>query len=709
MVSPLPLLAAVTLFFALVTSVSPAAAGEASGQGFPENPISQELSADDEELQRLLEILDEQTEIATRTRLNADYVPGMVTVLYGDELLSRGVRTVWEALGLAPGMTATMSGYGIPQVLTRGLAEAFVSGNIKFLLNSVPMNIAVSSRSSSFLQLPVSQIERIEIIRGPGSAIHGEFAYTGVVNVVTKSDENRVFASAGSYDTYGTGGFFSWSSPGDKLSLGLNLGGWRTDGADMNSGPDLLHGMGMAAISNAPGPANEDMESLLGVFNLSYSDFSLLVQYMEQGLGDHFGVNNVLPFADDRIVTREGLWIVQIGQRLELGSSLRIDLTLGNQWYRSYNEKAYLVFPPRFLLIYTDGMMGKLLYEEKRAWGEVLMTWEGWNRHAVLLGCSIARTDIGDTWQEINYDPSTRLPLPSLQRFDGAQNWIARDRDRLVNSLILQDEFRLNPKLTFTAGLRYDHYDDVGDSLTPRVAGVWRVTDHHILKAQYARAFRPPTFLEMYMMNNPVAEGNPDIEPSTVDTFEAGYLYKAERTTGRLSLFYSRLDDLIVVDSGQYANGGGAHMKGVELELEQALFSVLKLEGNLSYVHTQDRVMDEAMPGSANWLANVGLMYQPHRSVMLSLQYRYVGKRSREPLDARADLDAYHTLDVTGCGVNLGLAGLTLRAGVKNLLDEDVRYPAPMGSDLSGEPIPTYPEDFPRPGRQWWAEISYDF
>lgn len=91
------------------------------------------------------------------------------------------------------------------------------------------------------------------------------------------------------------------------------------------------------------------------------------------------------------------------------------------------------------------------------------------------------------------------------------------------------------------------------------------------------------------------------------------------------------------------------------------------------------------------------------------MQYRYVGDRNRDPLVARDDLNEYNTVAITGSVFNLELHGLTLRDGIKNLFDEDVRYSAPLGSDLLGNPILTYPEDYPRPGRRWWMQLSYKF
>jgi iron complex outermembrane receptor protein len=179
-----------------------------------------------------------------------------------------------------------------------------------------------------------------------------------------------------------------------------------------------------------------------------------------------------------------------------------------------------------------------------------------------------------------------------------------------------------------------------------------------------------------------------------------GYIYRGEGNVGRLTLFHSNLNDVFVLEGTKWSNSGGAQLIGAELELEQSLFSKLKLDGNISYTHTEDEETGEALPATANWLANFGISYNPLRNLVFNAQYRYVGEQNRAPEDTRENLKAFHTIDVTGTLFNLFFKGLTFRTGVKNIFDEDVRYAAPAN---------TYPEDYPQAGRRWWCEVSYEF
>ena len=284
------------------------------------------------------------------------------------------------------------------------------------------------------------------------------------------------------------------------------------------------------------------------------------------------------------------------------------------------------------------------------------------------------------------------------------------NRDRLVSSITLQDEFQVSDQLALTGGLRYDHYDDIGEKLSPRIAAVYRINKHrgarrrHILKAQYARAFRPPTFLEIYAMDDPGKNAS-DIESETIDTYELGYVYRDMSTVGRITIFYSDIEAR-VGEIGR--NLRRFHSKGVEVELERALIpDVLKLDGNFSYADTEDQDTGDAIPEAANWLANIGLIYQPCQMLSLGLQYRYVGDREDKPENG-GNTGQYHTVDITASLFRLGIRNLTLRGGVKNLFEDDMRYVSQTGGNDYIENDFSHAE-VSHPSRWWWIEISYEF
>ncbi|GAB6040724.1 hypothetical protein JCM17961_13980 [Endothiovibrio diazotrophicus] len=663
-----------------------------------------EAEEDGAELLNLLNILEEQTEIATKTKLNADYVPGMVTVLHGDDLEARGVATVWEALGLVPGMELSMDRIGERLVAVRGIGGSILSGNLKILLDDVAMNSAYGAMAVPVFDLPVEQVERIELIRGPGSAIHGEFAYAGVVNVVTRHEGQRVYTRFGQFGERHAGASTSWEAPSGALKFNLNVAGTRGDGADLSVPSDALFGAGQAAVSNAPGSVNEVRKFEGVLFSMEAGRFSLIGQWLEDRHGDHFGPLNVLPTDDGTTAYRNGYRTIEGRYHDELSAEAAFELKVG--WQRYRHDADVELLPPGYVfphilfpgaIVYPDGWSEHSRYQEERLHGSLDFTWKGWHNHAVLAGLSLTGIDVEESRFDTEVDPATLVPLGTLTRFYGREA-----HSRNIVALTLQDEYRLNDDVTVTLGLRHDDYDDVGEKFSPRLAAVWRIDRSNILKAQYAEAFRPPTFFEL--------SRTPTIQPQLIETTEVGYIHRSSAGVGRLTLFNSRLKDRIFENNlAVFSNTSGARTRGVELELERQLGPKWKVNANLTLASTEEDLTGEAMPGAAQRLLNLGLIYRPAAEMTWAAQWRYVGGRERQMGDTRAKIGDYHTLGVTGTFAHLAGSGLTLRVGVDNLLDEEVRYPAALTGDLLGNVFPSYADDYPQPGRYLWAQVGYDF
>ena len=673
-------------------------------------------------LQALLGALDQETKIATHTKMNIDFVPGMVSVLYGKDLQDRGVRTAGEALSLIPGVELSLSSDGQTQVFVRGIGTAFSSGKIKVLLNGVPFNSTLSVATTS-LHIPVEQIDRIEVIRGPGSTIYGEFAYSGVVNVVTRKQENNVFVRYGDLGSK-TIGLQLWKeNAAQNLRVNLNFSGTNIEGDAVESGPDILRAPMFAAITRAPGPTNEKEHDRNAVFQLDYKDFNFMVQWSKVGTGDAFGLAYALPDPEPRIMRDVDMLSVQAEQHWALTSDLNVRAHMG---WLDYSLKSGLLqfYPPGFAGInpmtgqpfYPDGLIGSPNYEERKYRAGAEFNFSGMEDHEWLFGFEWLYTDSGDTYAIRNYNPnvfipSTNIPVPApLGVYRGDQNWLEEGLTRRVWGLFVQDQFTVSEKMTLTGGLRFDSYDDVGSAISPRLALVYRLDEKQTWKVQYARAFRPPTFLETSTKNNPVIIGSPDIESELIDNYELGYIFNDGVNMLRTTLFRADLHNLIAIDpiTHRYTNKGEVGALGAELEYARKFGRKLKLDSTLSYVEAKDMDTHEHVADVGHLIGNLGLMYRPLMDYVFSVQYRYVGKKERAVADTRADLSDYELVDVSAAVEDLFTPGLSWRAGVKNLFDADVRLPSPLVS-FGGALIPSYPEDYPRPGREFWMQMEYGF
>ncbi len=645
-------------------------------------------SVDDNDASNLLKVLEHQTELATKTGMNADYIPGMVTILSGEDMLARGSRTVWESLSLVPGISQGLEVTGERQLLSRGVGHGYASGNIKILLDGVSMNTTLTARANAVLNMPIEQVERIEVIRGPGSSVYGEYAYAGVINVISRQRDRTLHLQAGEDAGAGGGGVWYWQDPDLGLTSSINFIGIEGNGG-VEVDEDALFAIGRPELSNAPGRSNEATRFGSVIANVQWRDLFASFSVLDDAYGDHFGINHFLPPSDDHLATHQRYVTGQIGSDWRISKALDGRIRFEVQQQDRDRENLY-VFPAGYFSERAITMDQD--YRETSYFGAADVHWRPAPRHEVLLGLEAKQIQVDEaSWTFRNFFH----PLPPT--------WLDTTTQRRILSAIVQDAFRLSDALTLTATLRYDDYDDVGAYASPRAAAVWRIDDQNILKFQFAQAFRPPTFYEL------AYAGGYSIDVSEITTWELGYILRRPLWEARFVAVHSDLSNPIVFDElgiGAYTNGSDIELNGVELEYVHRFGSHVKLDANLSYVDAKRQGSGEDLPGGTPLLGNVALLWQASDRIGAALQLRYVGERNREAWDQRAALGDYTLLDLT---LNWGsrLRGLNGHIGVKNLTNADVRYPDQFTS-FDGVELP-YSQDYPRPGRRWWLSIGYNF
>lgn len=656
-----------------------------------ETPASDSEAA---ELERLLLILDEQTDIATKTKLNADYVPGMVTVLDGASVASKGARTVWDALALVPGIETAIDPIGRKQIVVRGVGRTYASGNVKLLLNNVALNKASDGLATPVYNIPISIVDRIEVVRGPGSAIHGEYAYVGVINVITHTDENRITTVMGSNQDRGISLTSAYGKPGDPWQFSLSLSDTSSDGSDFTVEQDVATTDPFAASSNAPGPINDVQASQSAIMQVRYKNTHFSYQHLSNGFGDYYGrINNLPP--EERIVTQLDFDAIELKQDFYFGDKVITNLELGQVRSRIAKDHQFLWNAGYFGGYYSDAVYNNSDAIEKRRHVNIEVHYTPNDSHTILLGAQRVKSEMVDISNSFNIDAfgSTPYFVPSELPFH-------EDSNQLMRSFLVQDEYQLTEDITITAGLRHDRYNNshnsTGNSNNPRLAAVWRASDRHIYKLQVAKAFRPPTFLES--SNQDTSAG--DIKPETVLTSELGYIYKSNNNEAKVTFFKSDMHDLIIRDplSDLYSNRDEASLVGTEFEFESRLNQYVKFDANLSYIETEDKTTGEDIPGSTNVLSNIGLSIKPIHNMLVVLQHRRVGDFNRAPGDDREDLEGYYFTNLTFNISNPDSKSIDVKLGIKNIEDKHYAYPAPPG---------TYPNEYEYGERSYWGQVSF--
>ncbi|MDH3761136.1 MAG: TonB-dependent receptor [Gammaproteobacteria bacterium] len=647
---------------------------------------AQDISEEDE-LNQFLNLLQQQTMLATKTRLNADFVPGMLSVLNAEQLQRRGFRTVWEALASLPGVNTSMDETGMRSISVRGIGELFEPSKVKLLLNGVSVNASASATTGSLFDTPVAQIERIEFIRGPGSAVHGEFAYAGLLNVITRKTGKEFSVGLESDSGVSFSALYNYRKPGSDFSSSFNLAANESDGEKIDSGRDSTLG---GNSSYAPGPINNKRDFVSAIIDLNFGDLNTLIQLQQSNRGDHFGTNNLLPPDEKQTVISENLLSAKIGQPFSIDGQLGGEWSFSGSQISSEKNQLFLgVAEAHGGLGNEDDIYADSDLTEQRFEARVNLQYDS-DRHKLFAELSAVDISISESEQFINLDPTTKLPSPTFNEFPGP---VDDSQARSSLSIVLQDEYRIDERLTLTTGMRYDDYEDIASNLSPRIALVWRRSDNHVFKTQLARAFRPPSLIE----TGGSIESSIDAE--TNDTLELGYIYYSPELVLRNTLYYTQLYDLIVFQDFApfgYRNSGSFDLWGYELEVEKSISNKWNLVGSLSL---QDYI-DDNLPGFAPWMLKLGTEYRIMPLTSLHLQINAVSRRERASGDPRSDFKQSTRADLMLRRQNLlGVDGLGLRLGLRNLFDETLEHPSPEDS---------YPGDYPySDGTMLWAQIIY--
>ena len=129
--------------------------------------------------------------LATGRAQNIRKAPAVASVVTANEIKEMGALSLQEVLDTVPGIHVSVApGNYLPTYLIRGITSTF-NPHVLLLINGLPMtNVFLGNRGQAWGGMPVESIVRIEIIRGPGSSVHGADAFAGVINVVTKSANN---------------------------------------------------------------------------------------------------------------------------------------------------------------------------------------------------------------------------------------------------------------------------------------------------------------------------------------------------------------------------------------------------------------------------------------------------------------------------------------------------------------------------------------
>ncbi|MCP4693282.1 MAG: TonB-dependent receptor plug domain-containing protein, partial [Desulfobacterales bacterium] len=223
------------------------------------------------------ELMELEVSVATRFSMASEETPAIVSVVTAEEIRNMGARDMIDILRMVPGFDLVhMIQRPIHQGVVRGISPGNFDNSIVILMNGHALGAGSYGGSPGYFfdSIPVANIEKIEIIRGPGSALYGSDAFNGVVNIITKKggdEPSRLSVKAGSFNTWKYEGEFSYAKNDLKAYLYADY--------HTADGPAEMIESDMATItfgpdrSAAPGRTTENSSYYTVFTNLDYKIF----------------------------------------------------------------------------------------------------------------------------------------------------------------------------------------------------------------------------------------------------------------------------------------------------------------------------------------------------------------------------------------------------------------------------------------------------
>jgi outer membrane receptor for ferrienterochelin and colicins len=591
---------------------------------------------------------------ASKHEQSVSDAPSSITIITGDEIQRYGYRTLADILETVSGFYITSDRYQ-SYVGVRGFGRlGDWNSRILLLVDGHRINSDVLGQAFIGLEFPVDidLIQRIEIIRGPSSSLYGAEAFFGVINVITRKENQpkreEISFAAGSFGSYG--GRATWDDEYKGVVFALSGSFYSS------AGPTLFFPEFDSPATNNGVTSDTNYESYQRVLGtVSWRGFTLQGLYNAQNKGVPTAYFDSR-FNDPRTRNVQGIDYLDLSYEHSLGQKWQLDARTSVSKNTLYGPVAYDA-PPAPPDIYSyDGQ-----------WWDSEIKLSRSLPHSSTLNFG---TEITDNFRmdQSNLDPDVS-PVAT-----------EASTQLVIWAGYAQFDSEISRKFSVSAGVRYDHYNyGLGGSTNPRAALIYHATSSTTAKLLYGSAFRAPVPYETNPDYGPFYVSNPKLQPEKIRSvegiFEQGL---GSHLNASASVFYNRITNLITLETDPstelsvYENSEAATTKGVEVELNGGLAGSLTGRASYSYTQTADSINGQTPPNSPANLVKLNLsMPFLHQKFTASLDGQYTGKVTTL---AGNSLGGFSVVNVTLIGHMLGKRA-DISASVYNLLDKKYSFP----------------------------------
>lgn len=527
----------------------------------------------------LEQLLNVPVYAASKTMERASDSPSRVTVVTAEDIRRFGWRTLAEVLRSIPGFyTFNDRTYEYPGV--RGFGRPGDYGSrLLIMIDGYRTNDMVydSGFVGTEALLDLDLVDRIEVVRGPGSSIYGSNAVFGVVNLITRSAgsvrNGEVAVGAGSFGSR-NGRVTLGRRFEDGAGLLASVSGLSVEGSSLCLPP-------YASAANPGGCTSgtdyDDSRRLFGKYDNGGFVLTAAASERSKGIPATYGGAT---FNDPSNQQRDGQAFLNGEYRHALSgggdASARI-------FYGDSSSAARLNFPapPASPVLNIDTARGSALGTELKLVTPLNA------RNKLVAGIEYVNAF---RQSQFGYDES-----PYTVYLD------SRTRSQRMG-VYAQNEFQWSPQLRAVFGLRWDKYSELSGQVNPRLGLVWQPTERTVARIQYGSAFRAPNVYERFYVLSGNSIANPALRPEKIDTLEASLEhYVTTATRLGVGAYQYRMRDLInqqpvmttdpfgaPIEVLQFQNVNGAVSRGLDLSVEHLRESGARLRASVDMQRTED-------------------------------------------------------------------------------------------------------------------------
>ncbi|MBF0352716.1 MAG: TonB-dependent receptor [SAR324 cluster bacterium] len=710
-----------------------------------EDSIGSEEFIMDESVEDLLST--ELVTITSRQAQSTAEVPNIVTVITEEEIAQSGARTLGDALSLVPGIHVRhTSPMGIVDNTVRSevlLMRGVVFGSnrqILIMIDGQRINNSQSGGTDGTLPaVPLYNVKRIEIIRGPGSSGYGTGAFVGVVNVITKTGR----------DIRGGSMVISAHNHGGKqigLSAGNAYGDWSYS----------FHGL----YSQEDGQEHEAKKSLAGTqtvtdggmtqnadLRLNYQNLEFHYQQYQHDNDPYLMWGNPNPADDSSLFDRGYTRLSSISYEIPLSHGT-IYASIGYSDFNAENVGVEIEAETLDYLSAQGSLSGNpsssggpppsrqnpppqnsggtaqpsstqggtssgtqpsstqgstnagsqpaagttssenfrnpsrkgRFVNENRLESKIDWLYTGFENHVWEIGFSQSRETLVNYGVFYNAQSADKSSTGSFAANDSDTTLtLLQNRTREISGVYAQDNYRMTTDLSVYIGARYDSYSDFGSTLNPRLGMVYRLTDQQVIKLLYGQAFRAPSLLEQASyepMTGSLAEY--DLDPEIINATEIAYQYGiSRRMKFKINLFNNEIHNIIFANPGSVYNMSYMTSQGSEAELRIEFLPDHYFIFNASYATIAFPDRDSTVTNQLlpQTTANVIYNVPLFRVMNLNTSVSYRSEQKVEELAQETMLPAYVIANTHLTIHPSGFRSWEAFVGVTNLTNEEYYSP----------------------------------